>query len=212
MRMVLSSWLGAAWLLGAMGMAGVAMPAWGQAAVATSAAGPSLNPQLAPTVKVHRSTAGEMDASGWADAKSTDGAYSVRLPMKFNDITLVSNDPSAPVERIAVIIGQGVDNIKFTATRIVYRQAHEGPQNFRLVASGKGGLSQKPDEMKALHYKGYQAVDITAKQGTVQLFQRILLVGNDLLTLTVEAPQAQLQKVSPLVSMYFQSLEASAHR
>ena len=34
---------------------------------------------------VHRDDAGELDADGWTLAKSTNGNYSVDLPMKFKD-------------------------------------------------------------------------------------------------------------------------------
>src|SRR5690349_16387402 len=60
---------------------------------------PAFGQNLPPGMTMHRLQAGEPDASGWLTAASTEGGFSVRLPLKFNDFTLLEPDPTAPTLR-----------------------------------------------------------------------------------------------------------------
>src|SRR5258706_16072769 len=42
----------------------------------------NLKAQEPPVIVMHRSGAGQRDETGWTDAKSTEGKYSVRLPVQ----------------------------------------------------------------------------------------------------------------------------------
>src|SRR4030095_4903909 len=78
-----------------------------------------------PGMKMHRVQAGEPDASGWMIATSTEGGFSVRLPLKFNDFTLEESDAKAATLRSFIVGTKSQEGIKFSATRIVYRKGAE---------------------------------------------------------------------------------------
>lgn len=85
---------------------------------------------LPPGMTMHRVQAGEPDASGWMVAASTEGGFSVRLPLKFNDFTIAESDPKAPALRTYVVGTKSQEGIKFSATRIVYRNGAESAKRF----------------------------------------------------------------------------------
>src|SRR5262245_36464072 len=53
-----------------------------------------------PAGKVmHRSGAGQLDSTGWTDATSTEGKFSVRLPGPFDDFTVRNSDETPQAGR-----------------------------------------------------------------------------------------------------------------
>ena len=83
---------------------------------------PAFAQAVPPGMKMRRIQAGEPDASGWRVAASTEGEFSVRLPLKFNDFTIGEGDSKAPMLHTFTVGAKSQEGIKFTATRIVYRQ------------------------------------------------------------------------------------------
>src|SRR5215471_391032 len=108
----------------------------------TAAFGQALPPgiTLPPGMTMHRFQAGEPDATGWMLATSTRGAFSVRLPMKFNDFTVDESDPNAAVLRSFVVGATSQERIKFVAMRFVYRKGAESAQFFFARAEKGEGL------------------------------------------------------------------------
>jgi hypothetical protein len=54
---------------------------------------PAAAPNVVPSkteVEQHRTAAGDLDGTGWYPATSTKGGFSVKLPAKFNDFTILA--------------------------------------------------------------------------------------------------------------------------
>src|SRR5262245_66561801 len=73
----------------------------------------------AQETKMHRKDAGQLDNTGWTLAESTEGRFSVYMPIKFNDFTTLEPYPS-PLERAYHVGAKSGDEIALRATRIVY--------------------------------------------------------------------------------------------
>src|SRR5262245_46057780 len=83
-------------------------------------------PATAQEMKMHRKQAGEPDATGWMLAKSTEGRFSVKMPIRFNDFTVTEVNVNAPAERSYIVGARSSEKIALVASRIVYRKGAAG--------------------------------------------------------------------------------------
>ena len=157
-----------------------------------------------PGLTMHRTQAGEPDASGWMTAASTEGGFSVRLPLKFNDFTVEESNPQAAALRLFVVGTRSREGIKFTATRVVYRAGAESAQRyFRRFESGQG---LAPERITPLVVGERRAVDLVLKRADAVAYQRVVLLGSDLLLMVVESPRAHEETARELATPFFESL------
>ena len=176
-------------------------------ALAMSAFGQALPPgiTLPPGMTMHRFQAGEPDASGWMLATSTEGAFSVRMPIKFNDFTINESDPSAPVLRTFSVGATSQEKIKFVVTRMVYRKGAESAQFF--FARAEKGEGMPPLERVTPRRIGERrAVDQVLKRASDVSYHRIVLLETDLLTMTIESPRSLDATTLQFVAPFFDSL------
>jgi hypothetical protein len=158
---------------------------------------------------MHRMQAGEPDAEGWMLAVSTEGGFSVRLPLKFNDFTLES-EPNDATARIFVVGGKSQEAIRFSATRLTYRKGAEAAgQYFANFEKGQG-LDTKPERITPQRVGDRPAVDIVLKRPADVSYQRVVRLQADLLLMVVEAPRDHDATVQPLIGPFFDSLVVSA--
>lgn len=149
---------------------------------------PSLGQSVPAGMVMHRIQAGEPEADGWISASSTEGGFSVRMPLKFNDFTVVESKPNDPVLRAFTVGAKSQEGIKFVATRIVYRKgAASAAQFFANFETGKS-LGDPPGSVTPLAVHGRRAVDFVLRSKSAVSYQRAVLLKTDLLLLTVESP------------------------
>ena len=179
-------------------------------ALAMSAFGQALPPgiKLPPGTTMHRFQAGEPDASGWMLATSTAGAFSVRLPIKFNDFTVDESNPSAPTLRLFSVGATSQEKIKFVATRVIYRKGAESARFFFARAEKGEGLAAL--ERVTPHGIGERrAVDHVLKRTSDVAYQRIILLETDLLMMIIESPRSLDATAQQFVAPFFDSLAVS---
>jgi hypothetical protein len=164
---------------------------------------------LPPGMKMHRVQAGEADASGWMLAESTEGGFSVRLPLKFNDFTL-ETDAKEPTLRLFVVGAKSQEGIKFTATRIVYRKDAESAKHFFSQFETGQGLGTKPERITPRRIGERPAVDIVLKRASDIAYQRALRLEADLLLMVLESPRAHEGTAQQLVTPFFDSVVVTA--
>jgi hypothetical protein len=160
----------------------------------------------AQETKMHRRGAGQIDKTGWTLAESTEGRFSVYMPIKFNDFTVVEPYPS-PVERAYHVGARSSDEIALQATRIVYRKGAASAQEyFARFAKGEG-FGVAPERVSATRRVGeMRVVDVLFKQQGSVRYQRVLLLESDLMMLSVEAPPAHADVAQELAGRFFESL------
>jgi hypothetical protein len=180
-------------------------------AQAISAFGQTLTPGIAlpPGTTMHRFQAGEPDASGWMLATSTQGAFSVRMPLKFNDFTVEESNPNAPTLRLFSVGATSQEKIKIVATRVIYRKGAESARFFFARAEKGEGLAAL--ERVTPHRIGERrAVDHLLKRASDVAYQRIILLETDMLMMIIESPRSLDATAQQFVTPFFDSLTISA--
>ncbi len=161
-------------------------------------------------MKMHRIQAGEPDASGWMVAASTEGGFSVRLPLKFNDFTIAERDPKAPVLRTFTVGAKSQEGIKFSATRIVYRKGSDTAKYFFARFEKGQDLGSTPERVTPQSIGKRRAVDLVLRGASSVAYQRVVMLETDLLLMIVESPSSHDTTAQDFVNPFFDSLVVSA--
>jgi len=169
---------------------------------------PDIKP--APKVTMHRSQTGEPDASGWMLATSTEGGFSVRLPIKFNDYTADESAVSGPVLRSFSIEANSPNKTKFYASRIVYRDGAKTAQLFFARWEKGEGLPRDAKGIKPHRVGARRAVDYVQLGERDVAYARFLLLETDLLTMFIGSPRGLDATTQHFVAPFFDSLTISA--
>jgi hypothetical protein len=162
--------------------------------------------QTPPGMTLHRVQAGEPDASGWMVAASTQGGFSVRLPLKFNDFTIQEANSAAAVLRLHTVGAKSQEGIKFSATRLVYRDGAEAAgRSFSRFESG-ADFRPKPQRITPGSFGGHRSVDLVLGNGSSVSYQRAVLVDSDLVLMVIESPRQFDETARGFVKPFFDSL------
>ena len=158
---------------------------------------------LPPGMIMHRTQAGTLDKSGWTSAESTQGAFKVSLPCKFNDFTVEEKDPTSPTEKTFTVGCLRTDRSKFSATRVQYRQATAAKTFFDKNSSATSG----PGEVQgAGRHAGLPFVDRALRDSTQCGFMRFISAPPDNLVMIVEAPASACTGLDSMKERFFRSL------
>jgi hypothetical protein len=161
----------------------------------------------AQEMKMHRKQAGEPDQSGWMLAASTEGRFSVRLPLKFNDFTVAEKNPDAPAARTHTVGARSAEKITLQATRIEYRKGAAAAREY-FSRFEKGQAQATTTESVTPRKVGAQrAVDLVLRKGADVAWQRVVLLDKDLLMLTVDSPKEHEAVSRQLAEKFFDSLQ-----
>jgi hypothetical protein len=176
-------------------------------ALAISAFGQALPPdiKLPPGMTMHRFQVGEPDATGWMLAASTEGGFSVRVPLTFNDLTVEESDPNAPMLRLFSVGAISQERIKFVATRTTYRKGAESARFFFARAEKGEGLPGL-ESITLRQVGGRRAVDHVLKRPSDVAFQRTVLLDADLIIMIIESPRNLEAPARQFVTPFFDSL------
>jgi hypothetical protein len=164
---------------------------------------PSLQLMAETTIQMHRIQVSEKDSSGWHPARSTNGRFSVLLPLPFNDFS-ASGDDSSEVLRSEVLGGKSTEGIMFSATRIYYVRGELAEKYFSNFKSGKVFSGA---QTRAIRFKNHDAVDIEVSTSTSSSRQRAVLLNGSMILLIVEWPREYESIVKDIAGTFLDSLE-----
>jgi len=135
---------------------------------------------------MHRVQAGTPEDDGWYTACSTNGAFSVRLPIPFNDFTAPATDDGK--ERCFVLGAKSSEGVKFSAVRLPILKPRKSIHDFLLESVH--GLESKgiPTEKHFVEIDGRECVDYTVKNGRSGAFFRVIGLTDGSVVMTVEYP------------------------
>ena len=168
------------------------------------AVGTAHSQTLPPGMTMHRLQAGVPDESGWVLAKSTQGAFSVRMPCTFNDFNLDDLTGQENVSRSYVVGCKRPDGEKYSVTRIEYRGGAEMARRF--FEKNKRASAFPGAKKNALTVKDSPALDITISEPKRCGTLRFLLVGPTTILMAAEAPVAQCRHLNSQVPSFMESL------
>jgi hypothetical protein len=154
---------------------------------------------------MHRSGAGQLDSTGWTDAKSTEGRFSVRLPVPFDDFTVKNSDEGPQAGQFFVIGAATPEGVRLSVTRASYDNPDSAEHYFRNWQTG-AALRGKQEDHRVTKYQGFDAVEISASDDSSIVYARTILVKRNLLLQTMESPLSQRAAVEQLKATFFQSL------
>ena len=156
-----------------------------------------------PGIQMHRVQVNEKDSNGWYPARSTNGRFSVLLPLPFNDFS-VPGDGSSEVLRSEVVGGKSTEGIKFFATRIYYGRDELAEKYFSNFKSGKVFPGS---QTRAMRFKNHDAVDIEVSNSTSGSRQRAVLLKGSMILLIVEWPREYEFVDKDIVGTFLDSLD-----
>ncbi len=166
----------------------------------------AVSAELPESMTMHRLQAGEPDESGWMLAASSQGGFSVRLPLKFNDFTVSESGAKSAVLLTHVVGAKSAEGIKFMASRIVYRDGLKSAKRF--FANYRRGKDMGGETTRVFPHRigEWQAVDVDFGDTGSVAYQRAVLLGADLLLLSIEGPREHDAAMQQLLPVFFTSL------
>jgi hypothetical protein len=171
----------------------------------TAASQPSAHAKAAQAnaagVTVHRVRAGTLDASGWSIADSTHGDFTVRVPCLFNDLSLQGSETLASVETVGC---RAEDQRKYSASRFKYRQGAAARKFFEDI-SGSRRLEGETARRRIM-FNGYPAVEVDFYSSSQCGTTRSVLLGMEVMQLTVAAPTSACSSLTVRAASFFASL------
>lgn len=153
-------------------------------------------------IKMHRTQARERASSGWYLANSTNGRFSVLLPLPFNDFSVPGNGKTG-VSRIEVVGTKSGEGIKFIANRIFYEKEKLIKHYFANFAEGKVFPEARRRMIKV---KNYPAVDIAISNSNSGSMQRAIMTTDSIILLIVEWPNEYEKTARALADNFLTSI------
>ena len=158
-----------------------------------------------PTVVVHRDDAGELDADGWTKATSTNGKYSVELPMKFKDFTATHEDPKSPITEAYGLSARMMQPIRFTTSRLHFRGGKEmARKQFEQIKAAAGKAPYKT--IKPMRMNDFEAIEAELEIKKGRALQRTVLLDDDLFTMIMEFAKTEEAAAMRLAPRFFKSV------
>jgi hypothetical protein len=170
---------------------------------------PRTNPAQASTagVTVHRVRAGALDSSGWSIADSTQGEFAVRVPCLFNDFSLRGSETLAGVETVGC---RSEDQRKYSASRFKYRQGASAARKYFEDISGARRLEGETARRRIM-FSGFPAIEVDFRNSSQCGTTRSVLVGAEVMQLTVEGPSSACTTLTARAASFFASLQMTLH-
>ncbi len=151
-------------------------------------------------VEMHRELAGEPDATGWCEARSTPGGFSVALPGKFNDFSIHGEAPDGAPQRVHVVGTGDPDGTKFSATAVVRSDGKVAADALESYAQKVGG------NHRTLTQARMPAVEIAPPPNKKTAAVVRMLRGKDrVYILVAEYPHDRSRVMAPAVKRFMES-------
>ena len=164
--------------------------------------------QKAPAgLTMHRQQAGTPNAKGWYDAKSTEGHFSVSLPIPFNDFTVKVKEKDG-TEVVSYVIGStSKEGFKFSATEMLNGRRTREFDAHAYVEKFKADKRNTVSNETLFEVDGHSAIQFHVSNAQQSAFMRALVVPPGVLLLIVEYPKRLERDVISLVKHFFDSLK-----
>ena len=156
-------------------------------------------------VKVHRTQAGTKDESGWYQAASTEGDFTVSVPIPFNDFTVTVHDPKLGDVRTYGVGGKSAEGFEFSAaeTPFVERMKHPTPSSM-LDSFRQNGKRLEDAETNDFH--SMPSCTFTGYENGMVVFARCVLAPHDFVFLQLKFPPAERKHAEQLKEKFLSSL------
>jgi len=161
---------------------------------------------LAAQVKTYRIQDTTRDKSGWYFAKSTEGHFSVAIPMPFNDFTVSVEDAKGETVKSYSVGSKTNDGIKFVVTEAPYINGVTDPNLDSLVK----GFSTKGNVIENVvneQIAGFPAVTLFVIRKQDGAYIAWVKTTNSLITMIIEFPISFKTTIDQYTKTFFYSLK-----
>jgi hypothetical protein len=156
-----------------------------------------------PRLEMHRVGVNADDGSGWHQAVSTKGTFSVRVPIPFNDFT---THDAATGEVSHAIGGKSSEGIKFKAVEIPVTA--KTPTDLGTIPkSFSSNPANKVSDVSRQSKEGADSLSFSVAGPASTAHFRYVKVGGLLYTLSIETPNAHREAVAAMKDKFFSSFK-----
>jgi hypothetical protein len=139
------------------------------------------------------------------EATPTNGSFSIRFPVAFNDIELRAEDPSAPTLVVRMLSGTNGEGLRFSATETPLPEQPLPIDGFMEAARKRPGASVSDinhEQKDGIEIQSFSLTD--AKGGT---HFRLIRAKATQYMLVVQFPEASRQQATGMRDNFFGSFE-----
>ncbi|MES2678528.1 MAG: hypothetical protein V4635_01525 [Bacteroidota bacterium] len=155
--------------------------------------------QKKPITKIHRQKASTKDASGWYYAKSTEGHFSVLLPMSFADYSVIAWDTLGKEIKTFAVGCKSDDNFEFGVMEI--------PRNKNKVDLKSMIKSFKPTAIKEEHTAAYSSIFGKVEGGGRYGYIKYVVTPKSLIMMSAECLTPTKSDLDRIYLTFFNSLK-----
>jgi hypothetical protein len=156
-----------------------------------------------PKLEMHRVGVNADDGSGWHSAVSTKGAFSVRLPIPFNDFT--TRDATTG-EVTHAVGGKSSEGIKFMVAEVPVTA--KTPDDLSVIPkSFASNSASKVSDISRQTKDGADALSFSVTGPASTAHFRYIKVNGLLYTLSIETPNAYRETVAAMKDKFFGSFK-----
>jgi hypothetical protein len=140
------------------------------------------------------------------EALSTKGAFSVHMPVPFNDFTVSTVDPNVGETSIHVVAGQNGDGVTYYVAKIV--TAKMKPFDFDgLLADFRRDPENKLDELKRESRDGAETMTVTVVRPLTRTAMRMVNTQRAVFQMVIDAPNSYRGPLTAEANAFFNSLQ-----
>jgi len=159
--------------------------------------------QAQPKLEMHRAGVSADDGSGWHLAVSSKGSFSIRLPIPFNDFTIL--DPSTG-EMTYAVGGKSSEGIKFSAAELPV--AGKKPKDLAtILESFSSNPANKVSDVSRNTGNDADVLSFSVGNATSIAHIRYVQTKRALYTLIIECPSAYRDLVAGNKDKFFESFK-----
>ena len=156
-----------------------------------------------PKLEMHRVGVNTDDGSGWHSAVSTKGAFSVRVPIPFNDFT--TRDASTG-EVTHAVGGKSSEGIKFMVAEVPV--SAKTPDDLSAIPkSFASNPANKVSDVSRQEKDGADTLSFSVTGPASTAHFRYIRVKSLLYTLSIETPNAYRETVAAMKDRFFGSFK-----
>lgn len=161
--------------------------------------------QEKPDVQIHRSQDTTRHSSGWYYGKSTEGQFSILMPLPFADYTVKAKDPNG-VLKMCVIKTVSDEGIKFAATEMNQLKKMEDSALYDILEGFRKDPQSKVSDESKEPYQGFPAITLRWEGKNSAMFGRWVKTEDKLFSVMLEFPLEQEKLAEELSETFLNSL------
>ncbi len=159
------------------------------------------------TTEYHRHDVDALDKAGWQPAVSTQGDFSIQIPVTFDDYTIHAEDENVGKMLVHVIAGRSVEGPKFSITEMPYTPRMKDPHIADIAGDFKKRPGSKVSDIVQGTRDGVERLSFVVTGSKTSAYMQVVKTRTALYTLAMEFPNAERDLAMEIKSGFFDSFK-----